>query len=178
MSNLKRTSRITLSAIMASLATAFMLLSFFPYFVYAIPAFAGLFIMVVVIEINKKWALMAYIVSSILVFMLADPESRFLYVFFFGYYPIAKALIEKMHKPIIEWPIKVIIFNASVLSVYLIFSSFFDFSMSEFGELGKYGAYILLALGNVVFVVYDIAVSRMSMFYMIVVHPKIKKILK
>jgi len=163
---------------MASLATAFMLLSFFPYFVYAIPAFAGLFIMVVVIEINKKWALMAYIVSSILVFMLADPESRFLYVFFFGYYPIAKALIEKMHKPIIEWPIKVIIFNASVLSVYLIFSSFFDFSMSEFGELGKYGAYILLALGNVVFVVYDIAVSRMSMFYMIVVHPKIKKILK
>lgn len=163
---------------MASLATAFMLLSFFPYFVYAIPAFAGLFIMVVVIEINKKWALMAYVVSSILVFMLADPESRFLYVFFFGYYPIAKALIEKMHKPIIEWPIKVIIFNASVLSVYLIFSSFFDFSMSEFGELGKYGAYILLALGNVVFVVYDIAVSRMSMFYMIVVHPKIKKILK
>ncbi len=134
--------------------------------------------MVVVIEINKKWAFMAYIVSSVLVFMLADPESRFLYVFFFGYYPIAKALIEKMHKPIIEWPIKILIFNASVLSVYLIFSSFFDFSMSEFGELGKYGAYILLALGNVVFVVYDIAVSRMSMFYMIVVHPKIKKILK
>ncbi len=134
--------------------------------------------MVLVIEINKKWAFMAYIVSAILVFLLADPESRFLYVFFFGYYPIAKALIEKINKPVFEWPIKILIFNVSVLSVYLIFSSFFAFSMDDFGELGKYGAYILLALGNAVFVVYDIAVSRMSMAYMVVLHPKIKKILK
>lgn len=178
MSNLKQTSRITLSAIMASLATAFMMLSFFPYFVYAIPALAGLFIMVVVIEIDKKWALMAYIVSAFLVFMFADPESRFLYVFFFGYYPIAKALLEMMHKPVLEWPIKFLIFNASVISVYLIFSSFFSFSMDEFGEFGKYGAYILLGLGNIVFVFYDIAVSRFSMFYMAVLHPKIKKIMK
>ena len=178
MSNIKQTSRITLSAIMASLATALMLLSYFPYFVYAIPALAGLFIMILVIEINIKWATMAYIASAVLVFLLADPESRFLYVFFFGYYPIAKAAIEKMHKPFLEWPIKVVIFNASVISVYLIFSSFFSFSMDEFGELGKYGAYILLALGNVVFVVYDIAVSRMAMFYMAVLHPKVKKIFK
>ena len=163
---------------MASLATVFMLLSFFPYFVYAIPAVAGLFIMVVVIEIDKKWALMAYMVSAVLVFLFADVESRFLYVFFFGYYPIAKALIEKMRKPILEWPIKFIIFNVSVISVYVIFSSFFNFSLDEFGELGKYGAYILLALGNVVFVLYDIAVSRFSMFYMVVLHPKIKKIIK
>lgn len=179
MSGLKQTSKITLSAIMASLATALMLLSYFPYFIYAIPAFAGLFIMVVVIEINKKWALMAYIVSAVLIFLLADPESRFLYVFFFGYYPIVKALIEKMQKPILEWPIKFLIFNTSVLSVYLIVASLFGFSMeNDFDVLGKYGAYILLALGNVVFVVYDIAVSRMSMFYLYVVHPKLKKILK
>ena len=179
MSNLKQTSKITLSAIMASLATTFMLLSYFPYFVYAIPAFAGLFIMVVVIEINKKWALMAYIASAVLVFLLADPESRFLYVFFFGYYPIAKALIEKINKPFIEWPIKLLIFNAAVLSVYLIFANLFGFSMEgDLGELGRYGAYILLAVGNIVFVLYDIAVSRMSMAYMYVLHPKIKKILK
>ncbi len=178
MSNLKQTSKITLSAIMASLATVFMMLSFFPYFVYAIPAVAGLFIMVVVIEIDKKCAFMAYMVSAVLVFLFADPESRFLYVFFFGYYPIAKALIEKMRKPVLEWPIKFVIFNASVISVYVIFSSFFSFSLDEFGELGKYGAYILLALGNVVFVLYDIAVSRFSMFYMAILHPKVKKIIK
>ena len=109
---------------------------------------------------------------------MADPESRFLYVFFFGYYPIAKALIEKFNKPFFEWPVKIMLFNASVLSVYLIFANLFAFPLDDFGVLGKYGAYILLALGNVVFVVYDISLSRMSMFYMYVIHPKIKKILQ
>ena len=39
---------------MAALATAFMLLSYFPYLTYAIPAVAGLFVMVTVIETNYK----------------------------------------------------------------------------------------------------------------------------
>lgn len=176
--SLKQTTKITVSAMMAALATAFMLLSYFPYLFYAIPAIAGLFIMVVLIEVDFRWALMSYIVSAILVFMFAEPESRFLYVFFFGYYPIVKALLEKLNKPVIEWVVKVIVFNAAVLSVYLIFAKFFDFSIDDFGELGKYGAFILLFLGNVVFVLYDITISRTAMVYMKILHPKIKKLLR
>ncbi len=163
---------------MAALATMVMLLSFFPYFIYAIPAFAGLFIMVAVIEIDCKWAFGSYLASAVLVFLLADPESRLLYIFFFGYYPIAKALIERIKKPIIEWPIKAVIFNASVLLVYLVFAGIFGISTEEFGEWGKYGALALLSLGNVVFVLYDIAVSRMAMFYFAIIEPKIKRIFK
>ena len=174
--NLKQTTKITLSAMMAALATVFMLLSFFPYLTYAIPAISGLFIMVVVIEINKKWAVLSYLVSAVLVMIFANIESQFLYVFFFGYYPIAKALIEKLNKPVIEWIIKFAVFNLSVLSVYLIFSKVFDaLPLEDFGELGKYGAYILLVLGNIVFVLYDITVSRIAMVYIRVLHPKIRK---
>ena len=176
--NMKNTSKITFSALMAALATAVMLLSYLPYLIYAIPAIAGLFIMIVTIELNKKWAFMAYAVSAILVFLIADFESRFLYVFFFGYYPIMKALIEQINKAVIEWPIKIAVFNLSVLAVYVIFSKFFAFSVDEFGEFGKYSAYILLALGNIVFVLYDIAVSRVSMAYMSILHSKIKKLLR
>ena len=164
---------------MAALATAFMLLSFFPYLTYAIPAIAGLFIMTVVIEINNKWALLSYIVSAILVMIFAEFESRFLYVCFFGYYPMVKALVEKIGKSFIEWIIKFAVFNASVLSVYLIFSKVFDsLALEDFGELGKYGAYILLVLGNVVFVLYDITISRAAMVYMKILHPKIKRLLR
>ena len=46
----------------------------------------------------------------------------------------AKAIIEKMHKPVLEWPIKVVIFNASVISVYLIFSSFFNFKFMRYNS--------------------------------------------
>lgn len=163
---------------MAALATVFMLLSYFPYMTYAIPAVSGLFIMAAVIEINKRWAFMSYTASAVLVFLLGDPESKFLYIFFFGYYPIAKSLIEKLNKGVFEWIIKFAVFNASVLSVYLIFANFFGFSMEDFGELGRYGAYILLLLGNIVFVVYDIAVSRMALFYIYRLHSKIKKLLR
>lgn len=175
---MKQTKKITLCAMLAALATAIMLLSHFPYFVYAIPAAAGLFIMIAVIETSCSWALGAYLASAFLVFLMADPESRLLYIFFFGYYPIVKALLEKMRKPVIEWLIKAVIFNASVLLVYLVFAGFTGISTEEFGELGKYGALILLLAGNVVFVLYDIAVSRMAMFYFARVQPTVRKIFK
>lgn len=175
---MKQNSKITLCSMMAALATAFMLLSYFPYLTYAIPAIAGLFIMVAVIEIDCKWALGAYISSAFLTFLLAEPESKLIYICFFGYYPIIKAVLEKIRKPILEWVIKIFIFNGAVLLVYFMFAGLFGVSVDEFVEWGKYGAIGLLALGNVVFVLYDIAVSRIAMVYIGVLHPKIRKIFK
>ena len=175
---MKNTSKITLSAVMASLATAFMLLSYFPYLTYAIPAISGLFIMVIVIEVNKKWAVMAYITASILVLLLAEPESGLLFVSFFGYYPVLKASIDSMRKPVLEWAVKIAVFNIAVIAVYALFAKAFGISLEDFGTLGKYGAFILLGMGNIVFIFYDVAVSRMAMVYMNMLHSKISKFIK
>lgn len=171
---MKKTKKITFCSMMAALASAFMLTSYFPYLTYAIPAISGLFIMVNVIEFGCKWGFVSYLASAFPVFLLAETESKLMYVCFFGFYPVIKALTEKMGKPILEWIIKFIVFNASVITVYLLLSGVFGMSLEDFGELGKYGAYILLGMGNIVFVLYDIAVSRMAMFYFGVVKPKIK----
>lgn len=175
---MKKNNKITLSAMMAALAVAFMLLSYFPYLTYAIPAIAGLFIMVIVIEINCKWAFAAFIASSILVLLSAEPESKLMYVLLLGYYPIIKAFTERINKPVIEWFIKIIVFNISVLAAYLIFAKLFGITLDDLMFVGKYGPLILLILGNIVFVFYDIAVSRMACMYINVLHPKIKKLLK
>ena len=163
---------------MAALAVAFMMLSYFPYLTYAIPAVAGLFIMAVVIELDLKWAFLSYVSSAVLVFLFAEMESKLMYVFFLGYYPIIKALLERMRKPVIEWIIKVLSFNAAVLLVYAIFAKPMGIDMSDFGTLGKNGAFVLLGLGNIVFVIYDIAVSRMAMMYVKIIRPKFKNFLK
>ncbi len=175
---MKNTAKITFSAIMASLAVVIMLTSYFPYLTYAIPAIAGLCSMVVLIEINYKWAFFSYVSSAVLVFLLGEMESKFLYVFLFGYYPIVKAFIEKINKPIIEWILKVLLFNASILVVYGLFSTVFPMSLEDFGPLKQYGIAILLILANIVLVIYDIAVSRMSMVYLNMLHPKIKRLFK
>jgi len=171
---MKKTKKMTFAAIMAAIAAAVMLVSWFPYLTYAIPALAGLFIMITVIETNLKMAIGAYIASAFPVFLWAEKESMILYIMFFGYYPIVKALTEKIRKPIIEWVIKISVFNLAVVSAYFLFSGIIGVTLEEFEIVGKYGALIFLAAANVVFVLYDIAVSRMSMFYFAVIKPKFK----
>ena len=178
MIQLKQNAKITFCAVTSALAAVFMLLSYFPYFTYAAPAVAGLLMIMIVIEVNVKWAFTAYAVSSVLVFLFAEPESRLMYICLFGYYPILKALIERINRVSVEWILKLAVFNAAVLLIYGVFSFIFDISVDDFSALGKYGAYIFLAVGNVAFVFYDIAISRMSMLYMARLHDKVKKIFR
>ena len=156
----------------------FMLMSYFPYFTYAVPAITGLLTMMLVIEINVKWAFAAYIAASVLVFIFAEPESKLMYICLFGYYPIVKALIERINKPVIEWILKLAVFNVAAIMIYAVFAGMFGVSIDDFSTLGKYGAYIFLGFGNAVFVLYDITVSRLSGTYIYRIHPKVKKLLK
>ena len=163
---------------MAALASAFMLLSYFPYLTYAIPAIAGMFIMVVVIEIDCKWAFGSYLASAFLVFLFAETESKLMFIGLLGYYPIIKALIERVKRPILEWLIKIVVFNLSLAVIYFALSALIGINGEDLGIFGKYGVIILLILGNVAFVLYDIAVSRMSVVYWNVFHHKIRKFIK
>lgn len=175
---MKNINKLTFCAIIAALAVVFMLLSYFPYLTYAIPALSGLFIMVTVIEINAKWATLAYVTAAaVLIISPADIESKALFICFFGFYPILKALIERLRKPFFEWPLKILIFNIALALIYIAFTKLTSVSLDDFGVLGEYGAVVLLGLGNITFIVYDIAVSRVAMFYMFKLHNKIKKLL-
>ena len=172
------TNKITFSAIMSALAVVIMMTAYFPYLTYAIPAIAGLCVMAVLLEFGPKWAVLSYAVSSVIVFLIGEPESKFMYVFLFGYYPIVKSVIERIRKPIAEWICKFAVFNVAILIVYGLFSGLFAVSADDFPFLKQYGIPILIILANIVFAVYDIAVARMSVFYFNRVRPKFKKILK
>lgn len=163
---------------MAALAVSFMMLSYFPYLTYAIPGFSGLFIMVALIETNKKWATLSYFASAFLIFLFAETESKFMYIFLLGYYPILKAIFDSMKNPVIEWLFKILTFNASVIIVYFILSKLLGITFDDFGSFGKWGALGFLAAGNIVFIIYDLALSKMAAAYLVMLHPKIKKFLK
>ena len=134
--------------------------------------------MAVLLEFGPKWAVLSYAVSAVIVFLIGEPESKFMYVFLFGYYPIVKSVIEKIGKQIVEWVLKFLVFNLSILIVYGLFSGLFAISADDFPFLKQYGIPLLIILANIVFAVYDIAVARMSVFYFNRVRPKFKKILK
>lgn len=176
--NMKNTKKITLCAMISALSVVVMLTSYFPYLTYAIPAIAGIFIMVPLIECGVPWAIFSYIASAAIVFFVGENEAKLLYILFLGYYPILKSVIERIKKQFVEWILKLLCFNAATLLFYYVASALFSISFDDLGSLGKYGAPIFLLLCNIVFVVYDIGISRVASYYMISLHNRIKRIIE
>ncbi len=175
---MKNTSKMTFCAITAALAATFMLTSYFPYLTYAIPAISGLMFMMPVIEIGVKWAFGAYLTSVLPVFLFAEVEAKLLYIAVFGYYPILKAIIDSNTKKPLGWVLKLIAFNLAAATVYAVLAPIMGIPTDEFGELGKWGLAVFCVAANVVFVMYDVSISQVAAFYMIRLHPKIKKFIR
>lgn len=175
---MKKTSYIALCGITAALITAVMTAAYFPFLTYAIPAIAGAVIMIPLVEIGKGYAALTYIVTCLPVMLFAENEAKLMYVCFFGYYPIIKAIFEKVKIRVIEFILKFAVFNGAVTAVYLLLSNIFMIDMEGIGDYGKYGVILLYVVGNVAFLLYDICLARLCTVYIYRLHPKIKKIMK
>lgn len=168
--DMKTTSRIALSSVLCAMSLLCLLLTFFPFATYALPAIAGVFLMPLVVECGKKTAFCAYLSVSVLaLFLVPDIESKALFVAFFGYYPLLKAIAESTKTRFLEWIIKLGVFNLSVIIVYAVLSSI-GFPMNEFAinglslPLSTVLCFFLLA-GNVIFILYDIGLTRFLPLY-------------
>lgn len=173
---LKRSSQVALGGMVAALSVLLMFMTgLFPFATYALPAMAGFLMVAVVVECGTRWAFVVYIAVSILSVLTApDKQAAFIFVFFLGHYPILKGLLEKLKKPVLEWTLKVLLFNVCVLAAYyfMIYVLRMPDLMTEMGSLGKYTGVVTLALGNVVFVVFDVALTRIISAYILWFRPK------
>lgn len=163
---------------LAALAVVVMLIAYFPYLTYGIPMAASVFIMIAVIEAGKGWGMLTYAVSAALCLLFAEPEAKLIYVCFAGIYPILKALFEGLKSRISEYILKFITFNVSVITAYIVFAGIFGINIQEMGDFGVYGLILLLLAANFVFLLYDIALTRLASFYMWKLHPKVSKFIK
>ncbi len=173
-----KTKNITFCGISAALATAIMLTGYFPYLTYAIPCVASLAIMAVVIELGYKYALATYLVSLLPIFLFCVLESKLLYICLVGFYPILKAIIEKIPNRILEYTLKIALVNASIFVIYLLSTLVFGLSFDDMGEFGIYGGIILIIAANITFLLYDMCIGKMAFAYIIKFHPIVKKMLK
>lgn len=174
---MNNTKKVVFCGLMAALATVIMLVAYFPYLTYAIPAIASLAIMVSLIEIGVKWSFMTYLASVLPIFLLCENEAKLLYIVFFGFYPMLKVIIEKINNKTFEWIIKLLVFNLVVIATYFILSSVVGVRIDEISFVGGYTVALLLLLGNIVFVLYDICIERMAALYMVRLHNTVKKLL-
>lgn len=176
----KNSTKTAIGGIIAALSiVSLMLTAVIPTLTYALPAFAGILLILVVIEVDKKWAMGVYVVVGILSMLLvADKEAAIMYVMFFGYYSILKAVLENKLNKVICWIVKFAVFNVAVILAFLIVTYIFKIPFDEMSGLGKWSAWILLLIGNFVFLIYDILLTRLISLYMIRLHKSFKRIFK
>lgn len=164
----KQASKIAFCGLIVALSMVFMALTFLPNFTYALPAIAGAMLVIIVIEINIKFAFTSYFAVLVLsVLLVPDKFSVLLYASFFGYYPVIKALFEKQKNNVLMWIGKLLSFNVALL-VTFVFAVFVlnlnDNKLLEYAK-GPLGLGIFF-LANLVFIIYDKAVDNVIGFYL------------
>lgn len=165
--SVKDSAKTSLGGVIAALSIVLMFLtSIMPTMTYALPAAAGVLITVIVIEINKKWAFGVYAAVSLLsILLVADKEAAVMYVMFFGYYPILKAVFERRFSKTVSMILKLTVFNISMVIAFLISTYVFMIPFEEMEKYGPIAAFGLLAVGNVIFVIFDFALSNLITIY-------------
>lgn len=179
-------AKTALGAMLCALSVVVLIPSALEVFVYTLPAFAGMLTMFAVVELDKKWAFGVYAATSLIGLLLVPNKEAVVYYFaFFGYYPIIKALLESKLPRTVEYVLKFLVFNlsvifAGVLMIY-VFGMPYEQLLGIDGESAfftKYALPIMLGLGNLVFIIFDVALTRLVTAYVLLWQKRFHRLFK
>ena len=114
-----------------------------------------------VIEMGGSYPWLIYAVTGVLsMLLLPFPKSvALIYVLFSGYYPILKARFERLPR-VLAWVVKLLVFNAALTGLVAI--STWVLRLPEALFTASVWVYVL---GNVTFVMYDVALTGLITAY-------------
>jgi len=142
---------------------------------YALPMIAGVLLIIPVLEFGTGTALTTYFSTALLAFILpANKESALMYLFLFGLYPILKRYFDQIKMVPLRLIVKFGYFNLAAIGAVGLAAWLFQIPIDD-GSLGNFAIPLLLVLGNVAFIVYDVAVSRCVWLYLSRIQPILHK---
>jgi len=175
----KQSFQVALGGVISALSlVVLMMTGIIPFATYSLPCIAGLLLVIIVVECGAKWAWISFGATAILSLMITpDREAAIMYTALFGYYPMVKQLIERRFTGVKEWVCKIALFNVAVVIAYVIAINLFGMTylLEDMGDFLMLSLLALLGLGNVVFVLYDVAMTRMLSAYIFVFRKKLFK---
>lgn len=153
-----------MGGVFAALAVVLMLVGgIIPIGTYAAPMFASLLLIILLREMPAQMCVGWYFVVSILSALLCpDRETAFVFIVL-GWYPICRPRLERL-RPILRVILKLLIFNAAIGVLYAILVFLFQLEavVQEFSQTAPIWIVLLLVLGNVTFLIYDLVLGRLT----------------
>ncbi len=183
---MKHNSKVALGAMLSALSVVVLLPTAIEVMVYALPAVASVFVAFATVEMGRKWAFAVFVCSSVVgLIIVPNKEAVILYAAFFGYYPILKSYLESKNKRALEYAVKLVVFNITMITAYLAMIYIFGMDyekLMDFGtDLGRFTAYapwILLGAGNVIFLIFDKGLTGWITYYVVVLQKKFRKLFR
>jgi len=159
---MSRVKKLSLAGMLTAAAVVILFIaSVIPSGRIAVTAVAGFAVAAAVCSLGMGWALGCWVCSGALALLLMPAKgSAVLFALFFGLYPVIKSLIERLDRLIPEWALKLAFFLACLTVWYFFFRGLFSIT---FTPLLTGAVYVI---GSVVFVLYDIAFSRLMGLYL------------
>ena len=105
------------------------------------------------------WAAGVFALTAVLAFLIVPGPTSIGYAAFFGYYPIAKSLCERLRRLWLCRLLKALIYAAAFAVCWLLGRALFNEGISPLPW------YAILLIGGAVFVVYDWCFSLLIRFY-------------
>lgn len=163
-----KTKNLTLSALLIALTLVILALNtLLPISTLSILTIASAIIPIAIIRTSIKNALLVYIASSLLGFLLLPKDIIILYTLFFGIYGLVKYYIEKLNKITFEIILKIIFSSIILVIYYLLFSSFINVKSINLP------LYLIFIGANILFLIYDYALTLIISFYINKIHHRI-----
>jgi len=169
--------KVALGGIISSLCLICMFMTgVFPVLYITLPMIAGILMMIMSVEITPSWAYLTFAATGILaLFITFEKEAALLYILLFGHYPVTKQYIDKIRIRIIRLAVKLVLFNASIISEFYL--TLLVLGSADFYNelLEKSRAYIagLLILLNIICLTYDYSLEGMLVIYLKKIKPRL-----
>ena len=124
-----------------------------------ITAAAGLFPVAAVLLAGRAAGWLCWAVIALLgLLLLPNKAVSLMFALFLGLYPVAKSRLEQLRQRGLEWVLKLLLFNGAFLLLWYGLRGLLGLSLPEWLS-GR--AWLLLPAANVVFVIYDVGLSKL-----------------
>lgn len=177
---MNHTVQLAFSSLVTAASAALMFLTgIIPIGTFAIPAFAGILLLPVMIELGAGWAFSVYAAVSFLSFFIVpDREAALCYILFFGCYPLIKSRLERRFSSKVSLLFKLVVFTAAAVLEFWVSVSIFHIPEDSMELFGISYPLLLLLSGEVVFLLYDYTASLLVVEYVKKFSGYVKKWLK
>lgn len=131
---------------------------------------ASLMCVLAVVEYGGSAPWLVFGVTAVLSLVLVPQKSpAVMYALFFGYYPILKERFEKM-RAVTSWICKETVFNIALVAIIVCLK----FILLTYADIPLAMYVIAIVLCEAVFVLYDVALSRLISFYVYKLRKRLK----